>query len=294
MNIPCPRSKVWRSLLYIPVNNVHFISKALERGADAVILDLEDSIPHPDKDKAREHCLRAIDTLSGHGTDILVRINAPLRLAVRDLEAVIRPGLEAVLVPKVENADALRALGDVISELEHDCALREDSIGTVPLLESPAAVLSARDIAAALSRNRAMILGGEDFATECGLSPSAETLCLPKQQVAMAAKAQGLMALGLLDTLSDFSNPEQTLDLARRSARFGFDGATCIHPVMVPLLNAAFSPRPEDLDRARRTVSIMEDAWARGEGVALLDGRMIDRPVYERAKRLLARGQDRS
>ena len=191
------------------------------------------------------------------------------------------------MVPKVESAGALRALDDTISDLEADLSANDANIGLVPMLETPGAMFLAREIAAASDRNIALILGGEDFATTCGISPSAETLYLPKLQVALAAKAEGLMALGMLDTLADISNVEKSLEIARRSANFGFDGATCVHPKMVPIMNAAFTPGPEKIALARRTTEAMQRARKQGSGVAVLDGRMIDKPLYDRAIKVL-------
>ena len=285
--MPHRKLPFWRSLLYVPANNPRFVSKAGERGADAVVLDLEDSVPPAEKDEARRQCGEAIERLADAPCDVVVRINGPLRLAVRDLEAVIRPGLTAIFVPKVGTAGGLAALCDVVSELEAEVGIDAGEIGLVPMIETPGSLLDAREIAAASPRNVAMILGSEDMATEAGFEPSAETLLHPKLQVAFAAKAAGLLALGLLDSVAAISELERTRQIAARSARFGFDGATCVHPAIVGILNAAFSPSPEQIDLARRTIDAMEAAWAEGKGAARLDGRMIDMPMLTRARALL-------
>lgn len=277
----------WRSLLYVPANNERFLAKAGERGADAVVLDLEDSVPPADKDGARSMCREAIDRLAAAPCDVVVRVNGPLRLAVRDLEAVVRPGVAALFLPKVETAGGLRALDEVVSELEVEAGMEVGATGLVPMLESPDSLFNAREIAGASPRNVAMILGSEDIATAAGFEPSAETLLHPKLQVAFAAKAVGLLALGMLDSVAAISEPETTREIAVRSARFGFDGATCVHPAIVEILNEAFSPSEEQLELARRTVEAMEAAWAEGRGAARLDGRMIDMPMLTRARALL-------
>ncbi|ESR27378.1 HpcH/HpaI aldolase/citrate lyase family protein [Lutibaculum baratangense] len=278
----------WRSLLYVPANNERFVAKAGDRGADAVVLDLEDGVPPDEKAEARRMCREAIDRLAAAARcDVVVRVNAPLRLAVRDLEAVVRPGVRAIFVPKVETAGGLKAIAEIVSELEAEAGMEVGATGLVPMLETPGSLFEARAIAGASPRNVAMVLGSEDLATEAGFEPSAETLLHPKLQVAFAAKAEGLLALGLLDSVAAISEPEKTREVARRSARFGFDGATCVHPGIVPVLNEAFSPSEEQLDLARRTVEAMEAAWAEGRGAARLDGRMIDMPMLTRARALL-------
>ncbi|WP_108662149.1 HpcH/HpaI aldolase/citrate lyase family protein [Acuticoccus kandeliae] len=279
----------WRSLLYVPANNERFTAKAGERGADAVILDLEDSVPPAQKADAREGAIGAIDALAGAPCDVLVRINSPLRLAVRDLEAVVRPGLTGLLLPKTATAGSLAALDAVVSEIEEEAGMMLGSVVFVPVIETPDALFEARAIAKASPRNVALLLGSEDMATECGFTPSGETLMQPKLQLAYAAKAAGLLALGLLDTVAAISELDRSVEVARRSARFGFDGATCVHPGMIPILNAAFAPGEEEVDLARRTLAAMEAAWAEGKGAARLDGRMIDMPMITRSKATLAK-----
>ena len=282
--------KNWRSLLYLPANNERFLSKALSRGADALILDLEDSIAIAEKDNARERCKTAIAELAGHGTDITVRINAPLRLAVRDLEAVIQKGLTAVVIPKVETAGGLRLFDELISELENERNLEQGSIGILPILESPQALFHAHDVATASKRNMSLLFGGEDFANECDMVSSGGTLDMYSLQVALAAKAAGLPALGMLgDGIAHIDDHQVYLDNAKRSAKFGFTGSSCIHPLLVPLLNEAFSPSDAEIAQAQRIVDGMEQSLAKGEGATLVDGMMIDKPVYERALKVLAR-----
>ena len=277
----------WRSLLFVPSNNERFISKALSRQADAIILDLEDSIVPAEKQTAREGCTDTIARLAGQGTDIMVRINAQLRLGIRDLEAIIQPALTAIVIPKVENAGALQALMDVIDELEQQRNMPRGSIHVIPVLESPNAVLNAREIAKASPRTVALAFGSEDYANAYGMVSCAETLFLPELQVAMAAKAEGLMALGLMDSIANISDPETFAHVAGRAARFGFEGAMCIHPVSVPVLNEAFTPSPDEVAQAERIVDAMQTALEQGQGVAQTDGKMIDAPVYERAKKIL-------
>ena len=282
---------LWRSLLYMPANNEKFLSKAQNRGADAIILDLEDSVAPADKITAREICKSAIQKLVGGRSDILVRINAPLGLAVRDIEAVIQHELKGLLIPKVESAGILIAMDELITSLEQERGMNIGQIKTIPMLETPKALLSAEKIAGSINRNIGLILGGEDFATSAGLYPSAETLSYPKIQMALAAKAAGLMPLGILDTVADFSDADYMFEVAKKSANFGFEGATCIHPTMVDALNRGFSPTCEEVNEAELIVEVMEDAWQNNHGAAQINGKMIDMPVYKRAQAVLRRAE---
>lgn len=285
------QQRVWRSLLYMPADNSKFLEKAQGRGADAIILDLEDSVAPQNKGNARKLCSKAITELASGPADMLVRINAPLRHAIRDLEAVIKPGLNALFIPKVESAGVLRAIDDVVTTLELENQLIVGSIGLVPMIETPNALFSAKHIAEATKRNIGLILGSEDFAFAANLKPNSETLTPPKLQVALAAKAAGLMPIGVLDTVANFSDPKSMRETALRSADFGFEGATCIHPSMVEALNYGFSPRNEDLIEAHNIVKLMEISWKDNKGATQINGKMIDMPVYERAKALLGRAE---
>lgn len=177
----------WRSLLYVPGNNEKFIAKAQSRGADAIVLDLEDSVPDDRKASARDITAAALPELGGGPSRLLVRINGGLRLAVPDIEAVVQPGLSALFVPKCEAAEKLRLLSDLLYELEAERGLQAGSIGLVAMIETPLGLENAHPIARADPRVCALILGSEDFATSAGLAPTPEALLLPRQQLVFAS-----------------------------------------------------------------------------------------------------------
>ncbi|MBW8269041.1 CoA ester lyase [Caldovatus sp. SYSU G05006] len=283
---------VWRSLLFVPVNVERFLARAHERGADGIILDLEDSIAPGEKENARRLLPAAVERLRRNGrSDVLVRINQPLELAVRDLEAAVLPGVASLLVTKVEGVSHLRLLDELVARLEERRGLPVGGIRFNGLIETPAAVARAHEIARATPRLVALSLGAEDYATAIGGRPTEEVLLMPKQLVVQAACAAGLMALGTIGTLADFSDLEAYARMVRRSRDFGFVGASCIHPAQVPILNAAFSPTPEEIAEAERIVAADRAAAAEGRGSFQLDGRMIDIPIVRRAEALLARAR---
>jgi len=161
----------------------------------------------------------------------------------------------------------------------------------VPMLEDPGAVLDARKIAAASARGFALVAGSEDMATAMGAEPTPEVLRLPKLLVHLAAKASGLRSFGMLRSVADFRDIDGVKRAAREARSFGFEGATCVHPSLVPILNAAFSPAPEEIERARRLVAAFAAAQAAGQGAFVFDGKMVDEPVVARARALLARAE---
>jgi citrate lyase subunit beta / citryl-CoA lyase len=281
---------VWRSLLFVPVNVERFIAKAGTRGADGLILDLEDAVALGDKESARALIPATVQRLRRESRgDILVRINQPLELAVRDLEAATQPDVAAILVTKAEGPEHLRLLDELVTRLEVKRGLPEGRIRFMALVESPAAVLQAYAIAKATPRTVAMSLGAEDYATAVGGTPSEDLLLMPKQQILQAARAAGIMPMGTLGTLADFSDIPAYEKMVRRSASFGFAGSSAIHPTQVPVLNRGFSPSPEEIAGAEQMVALDKKAAAEGRGSFQIAGKMIDIPVVDRAKALLAR-----
>jgi citrate lyase subunit beta/citryl-CoA lyase len=283
---------VWRSGLFVPVNVERFLARAHERGADAIQLDLEDSIAPADKPDARRKVEAAVARLRQHGNvDILVRVCQPLEDAVRDLEAAVIPGVDAIMVTKVEGPDHLRLLDELVTRLEQRRGLPEGGIRFVALIEAPGPLAQAHAIARSTPRLVGLSLGAEDYATAVGGEPTTEVLMLPKQQILQAAKAAGLMALGTIGTVADYSDIEAYTQVVRRAASFGFVGASAIHPAQVPALNAGFSPSAEAVAKAERIVAMDREAAAQGRGSFALDGKMIDIPIVQRAEALLARAR---
>ena len=286
---PRPPSPVWRSILYVPGNVPKFIDKAHERGADCVLVDLEDSVTPSEKPRARAMLPDTLKKVVRGGADVAVRINRPMRLAVADLEAAVRPGVAALFVTKTESVQHLALLDEAVSELERERGLPVGGIGFAAMIEHPRAMAHLHDIAERGPRLIAMMLGGEDFALETGSVPGDETLELPKRLVAFAAQAHDVAMIGILGTVADYSDAAAYRKSAERARRFGFSGGTCVHPGLVSALNEAFAPSADEVAQARRLIEADAMAAAAGRGSFQVDGKMIDIPVIERARKLLAR-----
>ena len=286
-----PAVPVWRSVLYVPGNVPKFIDKAHERGADCVLVDLEDSVQPAQKPEARALLPETMKKVVRGGADVAVRINRPLRLAIPDIEAAVRPGLAALFITKTEGVQHLRLLDEAVSELERERGMAVGSVGFAAMIEHPRALTELHDIAENGPRVVAMMLGGEDFALETGSVPSDESLELPKRMVAFAAQAHGVAMIGILGTVADYSDPDAYRKSAERARRFGFSGGTCIHPGLVGALNEAFTPSADDVAYARKLIAADEKAAAEGRGSFSVDGKMIDIPVIDRARRLIERAE---
>jgi len=284
-----PSPPVWRSILYVPGNVPKFIDKAHERGADCVLVDLEDSVQPAQKPETRAMLAETMKKVARGGADVAVRINRPMRLAVQDIEAAVRPGLSALFITKTESVQHLRLLDEVVTELEKERGLPVGGIGFGAMIEHPRALPHIDDIAEHGPRVISMMLGGEDFALETGSVPGDETLELPKRLVAFAAQAHGVNMFGILGTVADYSDPEAYRRSAERARRFGFSGGTCIHPGLVAALNDAFTPKADEVAYAKKLIEADKQAQAEGRGSFSVDGKMIDIPVIDRARKLLAR-----
>jgi citrate lyase subunit beta/citryl-CoA lyase len=284
-----PPPPVWRSILYVPGNVPKFIDKAHERGADCILVDLEDSVTVAEKPTARAMLPETMKKVVRGGADVAVRINRPMRLAIPDIEAAVRPGLSALFITKTEGVQHLRLLDEAVSEFERERGMPVGSVGFGAMIEHPRALAELNDIAERGPRVIAMMLGGEDFALETGSIPSDESLELPKRLVAFAAQAHGVAMIGILGTVADYSDPAAYKKSAERARRFGFSGGTCVHPGLVQALNEAFTPSADDVGYAKKLIAADEKAAAEGRGSFTVDGKMIDIPVIDRARRLLAR-----
>ena len=280
---------IWRSMLFVPVNVDKFVASAHTRGADAIILDLEDSILPKDKAHARTLVAAAATKVARSGADVLVRINRPWRLCLHDLEAVVSKEICALMLPKAENAEHLRLVAEVLDELEAERGLPQGHTRLVPMIESAAAFFRAQEIAASHARVVALTLGAEDFALSVGMVPEAEGLFYPKQQIVIAARAAGVLPLGFIGTVADFKDLDAFRATVRRSRRLGFMGASVIHPSQIEILNAGFGPSPEEVEQARKVVAAFEAAAGGSQGAIQVDGKMVDIPVVERARATLAR-----
>ena len=276
---------VWRSLLYVPVNVERFVDKAHLRGADAIILDLEDSIPRSEKAAARTLVPDAAAKVSRNGADVLVRINRRLDLATRDIEACVSPAITALKLPKVHSAAHVQLLAEYVTALESERAMTPGATRFIAMVETADAFFAIHKIAKSSPRLVSVIIGGEDFALDVGFRPDPAVYQYPKQQSVIASRAAGLMPLGLIGTVADYRDNDAFMEMVRNSARFGMEGASCIHPMNVPMLNSGFSPDPDEVAHARRIIEGDDKFAAEGRGSWALDGKMIDVPVVERARR---------
>lgn len=280
---------VWRSLLFVPVTAEKFVRTAADRGADAIILDLEDSVAPAQKAHALTLIEDAIPLVARNGADVVVRVNRPWRLLVRDLEAAVVPGVAALMLTKVDSPEHVQACADIVAELEAERGLPAGGAKFIVLVENAAGFFRIEQIAKAHPRVVGLSLGTEDFSADVGMQPEPEALFYPKQQTVFAARAAGILPMGFIGSIADFRDQEAFRAIVRRSRRFGFICASAVHPLQVAVLNEEFAPDAAEVERAERMIAAYDRALAAGQGAVQFEGAMIDVPVVERARSVVRR-----
>ncbi len=284
-----PGLPAWRSLLYVPATQRRFVERAHTRGADAIILDLEDAVAPSEKAAARAALAEAVPMVRQGGADVCVRVNRPLRLALPDIEAAIAAGADALVLTKLLGPDHLRLLDEQVAEAEAAAGAPAGRTRLIGLVETAESLSRMEAIARASPRLVALGVGGEDLATDLGAEATPDALDLPKRLGLIAARAAGILPLGFIGTVAGLADLDGYRAMLRRSRALGFACASCVHPSQVPILNEEYGARPEEVARAERMVAAFAAALAQGVGAVAFEGQMIDEPVVARARALLAR-----
>jgi len=276
-----------RSMLFVPALNDKYIASAHTRQAQAIILDLEDSITLDNKHAARQSLAGAVAKLHGHQLPVFVRVNNRNDYLRADLKAAVEAGADAVVIPKVQTAEELRLIDDWLTELERSNRMAPCSIRYLGLVETPLGMFNLREIVQASTRLVGLGFGSEDYAAALGVEPSVDAMTLPAQQLAMVARAFDLAALGTPGSIGNFEDEQAFYEQVLIAKSLGFTGASGIHPRQIQAINRAFAPTEAELQWARSVVQAYEDAREQGLGAVALDGKMIDVPIVERARRVL-------
>ena len=281
----------WRSMLFVPAHQQRMIASAHTRGADAVVLDLEDSVPASLKATAREMLASGIETLAGHGADVIVRVNRELAECVSDIEAAVRPGVAAITLPKVLGPEHISLIDELIGSLEEKKAMPIGKLGLIAMVETADALGQVVAIARTGGRLCGVTIGSEDLALDCSFAPTPDNLCDPHRRLVLAAVAAGITPYGLPGSISEIADMTVFRDLAESACAMGLQGAFCIHPAQVAALNIAFTPSAAELRWAHGALAAYEQALRDGHGAVRFEGRMLDLPVVERARALMTRSQ---
>ena len=287
---PSGRDRMRRSRLYVPGSEPKYFVNAALHGADAVILDLEDSVHPSEKDAARllvRNSLRGVDFLS---CERMVRINQ-LPLGFEDLDEIVPESPDLVLIPKVEDPKQVMDVSLHIANVKADYGITRP-IWLMPILESALGIENAFSIAKASDDIVALTIGLEDYTADLGVVKTvtgAESL-YARQRVVNAAHAAGIQAID--SVFGDVADLEGLRAWGCSSRALGFEGMGCVHPTQIAVIHDAFAPTASEIERARRIVAAYNEAQAKGIGVVSLGSKMVDAPVVKRALKLMARAQE--
>jgi citrate lyase subunit beta/citryl-CoA lyase len=284
-----PRDRIRRSRLYVPGSEPKYFINAALHGADAIILDLEDSVHPNEKDAARllvRNALRAVDFLQ---CERMVRINQ-LPLGLADLDEIVPESPDLVLIPKVESPNQVIEANSRIAEIKADYGITRP-IWLMPILESALGIENAFAIAKASDQIVALTIGLEDYTADLGVvktSAGAESL-YARQRLVNAAHAAGLQAID--SVYGDISDIEGLRRWGQSSRALGFEGMGCVHPMQIPVIHDAFAPTPVEIEKAEKIVRAYDEAQQMGLGVVSLGSKMIDPPVVNRALKIIDRAR---
>jgi len=286
---PTARDRLRRSRLYLPGSEPKYFINAGLHGPDAIILDLEDSVHHAEKDAARILVRNALRALDFGACERMVRINQ-LPLGLQDLAEIIPETPDVVLVPKVERPEQVGEVDRVIHELKSRHGI-DRPIWIMPILESATGVENAFAIAAVSPLVCSVTIGLEDYTADLGVAKTAEgrESLYARTRLVNAARAAGVQAID--SVFGDVGDMDGLRRWGQGSRALGFEGMGCIHPAQIRVIHHAFAPSPVEVEKALKIVAAFEEAQQRGLAVVSLGSKMIDPPVVERARKLVARAR---
>jgi citrate lyase subunit beta/citryl-CoA lyase len=286
---PSARDRWRRSRLYLPGNEPRFMLNVRIHKPDAVILDLEDSVPAADKDAALVVVRNALYALDFGNCERMVRINQ-FPDCLNEIDALVHAGVNVILIPKCESAEQVKEIDARISSALSSLATRNSQLVTylMPIIETCEGMFKAREIAGASPRIVALTYGLEDYILDLGGMKTLAGLesLWARSQVANAAKAAGLQSI---DTVfADIEDMDALRASCRAAKELGFEGKGCIHPRQVQVVNEEFTPSAVEIEKAQKVVQAFKEAQAQGRNVVSVGSKMIDPPVVERAQRTIA------
>lgn len=277
-----------RTMMFVPGANAAMLRDAALYGADAIMFDLEDAVSLKEKDSARILVFHALKTIDFSGTETVVRINALDAGGDLDVEAMVLAGVNVIRLPKTETAQDILDVEAHIQQVEEANGIPVGTTRMMAAIESAAGVLNAREIAQASDRLIGIALGAEDYVTNMKTRryPDGQELFFARSMILHAARAAGIAAI---DTVySDVNNDEGFQAEVTLIKQLGFDGKSVINPRQIPLVNAIYTPTDKEIRQAKEVMWAIKEAEAKGSGVVSLKGKMVDKPIVERAQRVLA------
>lgn len=290
-NLTEPLLPLWRSLLFVPANNERFVLSSIKRYADAIVLDLEDSVPDAEKMIARQQIPSHLDRLAdnSNASDVIVRVNHDLMNLVADLNVSVQQGVSALMLSKTMGADHVHLVDESLATLEIQRQIPVGTIKLIAMIESIDSLGKIDEIAQSSTRLVGLAIGTEDLALDGGFEPTSDNLNLSAQMIVYAARRAKLNAYGFPGSIANYSDAASYIDLQVQAKSMGFNGALCIHPNQVKHVNAVYTVTNEELLTAKEIVAAYNKGVNQNLGAVAHCGKMIDAPVVNKALRLIER-----
>ena len=280
-----------RSLLYVPGSSEKMIKKALNLSADSIILDLEDAVSLSEKSLARSIVKGYISQFKKINKEVIVRINdIKTQLGVLDLEAIIEELPNAIIVPKADE-EAVIISDILIKSTEKRYNITNFKIQTIPLIETTYGIANAFRILSKSDRISAVQLGAEDLTKELSIERTSEgkEIDYARNTIAYAGNA---CKIDIIDTpYTSIGDEIGLISDTKHAKSIGFTGKTCIHPNQIDIINDIFTPKPQDVEKARELINIFDESVKLGKGVCMFEGKMIDSPIADRARKLVEKAE---
>ncbi len=277
-----------RTMMFVPGANAAMLRDAALYGADSVMFDLEDAVSLKEKDSARTLVHFALKTFDYSNVETVVRINGLDTVGAQDVEAMVLAGVNVIRLPKTETAQDIIDVEAVIEKVEKENNIPVGTTKMMAAIESAEGTLNAREIALASDRLIGIALGAEDYVTNMKTKrhPDGQELFFARSYILHAARTAGIAAI---DTVySDVNNMEGFADEVRLIKQLGFDGKSVINPRQIPVVNGIYAPTEKEIQNAKEVIWAIREAEEKGSGVIALNGKMIDKPIVERAERVIA------
>lgn len=283
-------NKSRRALLYVPGNDLHKIQKSVSLNADCICLDLEDSISPNQKTAARQLVVRALIEMDFGEAEKWVRVNdEKTGLMEDDLAAILPAHPHGIVLPKVETPAVIQRVSRLMDETETTHGWQQKSSSIIAIVESAAGLINLASICQADERLQGIIFGAEDFAVSIGAQRSEQNweVFHARSEIVIHCAAFGLQAIDMVN--NHYRDLEPVIQEARQGAAMGFAGKQVIHPSQVEVVQSAFTPSLEEVERARQVMTLYASQQQAGKGAIGLEGKLIDLPVFRQAENVLAR-----
>jgi len=279
-------TQLFRSLIFVPGNNLRFLEKAKKIQADIICFDLEDSVPNDEKTNARKLIKNVLKSRSEYSSSIFVRTNSPLSGKIPlDLREIVQKGIDGIVIPKVNNVTELKKIQKFLSSLEKSKKLKPIQI--IPSIESAEGVVNSYSIASFGKRVTAIVFGIFDLLNDLGVEYTKDSLGgkYSRYKIPVDAAAAGISAIdGIWQDLNDLNGLQKDCNFGKS---LGYAGKSVIHPDQIPLVHKSFYPNKIEISWAEKVCKVYLESTKKGKGATTVDGKMIDEVHYKQAKALL-------